>query len=59
LQKTNQPDSSHENCGFTKWTCSKCKFKTFCDVEAMNHEHKYLNAKIYLTQQQIDAVFHK
>ena len=50
---------THEDCGYTKWTCSKCKFKTFCTVEAMNHEHEYLNAKVYLTQQQIDSVFHK
>lgn len=47
----------HCNCGWTEWTCSECSFKTFCDVEAMNHEHEYLDAKMFLTKQQLDSIF--
>jgi len=50
---------THENCGSTKWTCHDCKFKTFCDVEAMSHEHEYLNAKISLTDEQMERCFGK
>ena len=49
--------TTHENCGSTKWTCTECKFKTFCDVEALKHEHKYLNAEISLTDKQIERCF--
>lgn len=48
---------NHENCGSTKWTCSSCKFTTRCDVEAMAHEHEYLNAEISLTNEQVDRCF--
>ena len=47
---------SHENCGYTKWTC-ECGFQTRCTVEAMNHEHEYLDAEISLTQEQMDKCF--
>ena len=50
---------THENCGSTRWTCSECKFKTVCDVEAMNHEHEYLSAEISLTDEQIERCFGK
>ena len=49
---------NHDNCGSTKWTC-KCGFRTKCDVEAMAHEHEYLNAEISLTDEQIDRCFNK
>ena len=50
---------NHDNCGSTEWSCSECDFKTSCDVEAMNHEHDYLDAKIHLTEEQYQRCFGK